>query len=66
MGSPSWSLDGSETAESTKCLWIEAVGLIAWSGRAEEIVLSPDLLVSRDQDGGQSKSMIDIFDLTEK
>ena len=42
------------------------MGLVAWSGRAEEFVFSPDLLVSRDQDGGQSNSMIDISDLTEK
>ena len=28
-GSPSWSLDTSETGESTKCLWVVAVGLIA-------------------------------------
>ena len=27
---PSWSLDASETGESTKCPWVEAVGLIAW------------------------------------
>ena len=29
-------------------------------------VLSPVLLASRDQDGGPSDSMIDIYDLTEK
>ena len=28
-GPPSWSLDGSETRESTKCPWVEAVGSIA-------------------------------------
>ena len=29
-GPPSWSLDASEAGESTKCPWVEAVGLIAW------------------------------------
>jgi len=28
-GPPSWSLDASETGESTKCPWIVAVGFIA-------------------------------------
>ena len=49
-GPPSWSLDASETGESTKCPW----------------VLSPVSLVSRDQDGGPSNSTIDTYDLTEK
>ena len=26
-GSPSWSLDASETGESTKCLWVGEMGL---------------------------------------
>ena len=26
-GPPSWSLDASETGESTKCPWVVAVGL---------------------------------------
>ena len=26
-GPPSWSLDGSETGESTKCPWVGVVGL---------------------------------------
>ena len=26
----SWSLDASETGESTKCPWVVAVGLITW------------------------------------
>ena len=26
-GPPSWSLDASETGESVKCLWVEAMGL---------------------------------------
>ena len=30
-GPPSWSLDASETGESTKCPWVVAVGLIAWT-----------------------------------
>ena len=29
-GLPSWSLDASETGESTKCLWVMTVGLIVW------------------------------------
>ena len=29
-GPPSWSLNASETVESTKCLWVEAVGLTAF------------------------------------
>ena len=28
-GPPSWSLDASETGESTKCPWVVAVGFIA-------------------------------------
>ena len=52
-GQPSWSLDVSETGESTKCLWVG-------------VILSPVSLASRDQDGGPSDSTIDIYDLTEK
>ena len=51
---PSWSLDASETGESTKCPWVGAVGL------------PPVSLASRDQDGGRSNSTIDIYALTEK
>ena len=29
-GPPSWSLDASETGESTKCLWVVEMGLKAW------------------------------------
>ena len=29
-GPPSWSLDASETGESTKCPWVVVVGLTAW------------------------------------
>ena len=29
-GPPSWSLDVSETGESTKCLWVGMMGLKAW------------------------------------
>ena len=36
-GPPSWSLDASETGESTKCPWIEAVGLIAWGEGADKV-----------------------------
>jgi len=32
-GPPSWSLDASETGESTKCPWVVAVGFIAWERR---------------------------------
>ena len=77
-GPPSWSLDWSETGESTKCLWVGVMGLKAWVEGAEKIavpsttpthrhfVLSPVSLASRDQDGGPSDSTIDIYDLTEK
>ena len=61
-GPPSWSLDASETGESTKCPWVVAVGLIA-HGHFE---LSPVLLALRDQDGHPSNSTIDVYDLTEK
>ena len=36
-GPLSWSLDASETGESTKCPRVEAVGLIAWGEGAEKI-----------------------------
>ena len=81
-GPPSWSLDVSETGESTKCLWVGVMGLKAWGERAEKIffspavpsttpthghfVLSPVLLTSGDQDGGPSDSTTDIYDLKEK
>ena len=29
-GLPSWSLDVSETGESTKCLWVVVMGSKAW------------------------------------
>ena len=32
-GPPSWSLDASETGESTKCPWVVAVRLKAWGWR---------------------------------
>ena len=32
-GQPSWSFDVCETGESTKCPWVEAVGLIVWEQR---------------------------------
>jgi len=74
-GPPSWSLDASETGESTKCPWVVAVGLIAWglpptvpsaTPNHGHFVLSPVSLASRDQDGAPSNSTIDIYDLTEK
>ena len=78
---PSWSLDASETGESTKCPWVGVV-----EGTAGEkhfsaplphafnpitpthrhFVLSPVSLTSRDQDGGPLDLTIDIYDLTEK
>ena len=63
-GSPSWSLDASQTRESTKYLWVGVIGLkVPTHGY---FVLSPVLLASRDQDGGLSDSTMDIYDLTEK
>ena len=59
---PSWSLDASETGESTKCPCVGEMGLTTH----EYFVLSPVKLASRDQDGGPSDSMIAIYDLTEK
>ena len=69
---PSWSLDVSETGESTKCLWVGMMGLKAWGEVTSttpthgHFVLSLVSLASRDQDGGPSDSTIDIYDLTEK
>ena len=36
-GLPSWSLDVSETGESTECLWVGVRGLQAWGEGAEKI-----------------------------
>ena len=36
-GPPSWSLDVSETGESTKCLWVGVVGLEALGEGEEKI-----------------------------
>jgi len=69
-GPPSWSLDASETGESTKCPWVggdgaeNAMNLIATTHG--HFVLSPVSLASRDQDGGPSNSTIGIYDLTGK
>ena len=76
-GPPSWSLDASETGESTKFPWVVTVRLKGGSEGAENVVpsttpthghfvLSPVSLVSRGQDGSPSNSTIDIYDLTEK
>ena len=67
-GSPSWSLDASETGESTKCLWVRVIGPAVSSTTPTHghFVLSPVSLASRAQDGGPSDSTIDIYDLTEK
>ena len=35
-GPPSWSLDVSETGESTKCLWVGVMGLKAWGEGVEK------------------------------
>ena len=35
-GPPSWSLDVSETGESTKFLWVGVMGLKAWGEGAEK------------------------------
>ena len=37
---PSWSLDASETGESTKCPWVKAVGVIAWGEGAKNFFRS--------------------------
>ena len=36
-GPPSWFLNASETGESTKCLWVVAVGLKCGGEGAEKI-----------------------------
>ena len=63
-GPPSWSLDASETGESTKFPWVVAVRLKPLTTPTHgHFVLSPVSLVSRGQD---SNSTIDTYDLTEK
>ena len=54
-GRPFWSLDASETGESTKCPWVGEMGF-------GYFVLSPVSLASRDQDGDP----VGLYDLTEK
>ena len=81
-GPPNWSLDGSETGESTKYPWVGVVeGTVGEKNFPPlhphafnpttpathgHFVLSPVSLALRDQDGGQSDFTIDIYDLTEK
>ena len=79
-GPPSWSLDARGTGDSTKCLWVVAVGvrghfrplnLYAMNPTAtthRHIVLSPVSLASRDQESNPSNSTIGIYMyvLTEK
>ena len=36
-GPPSWSLNVSETEESTKCQWVGEMGLKAWGEGSEKI-----------------------------
>ena len=78
-GPPSWSLDASETGESTKCPCRGGGGHgerkksapspprdYPTSTNHGHFVLSPVSLASGDQDGGPSNSTIDLYDLTEK
>ena len=46
-GPLSWSLDVSETGESTKCLWVGVMGLKAWGEGAEKIGRLPIFLACR-------------------
>ena len=39
-GPPSWSLDVSETGESTKCLWVGVMGLKAWGEGALKLAIA--------------------------
>ena len=45
-GPPSWSLDASETGESTKCPWEVAVGLKRGGEGAEKYIYSPPAVPS--------------------
>ena len=75
-GLPSWSLDTSETGESTKCPWVGVVEDTVGGNHPNafnltatthgHFVVFPVSLASRDQDGGPSNSTINIYDLTEK
>ena len=59
-GPPSWSLDASETGESTKCPWVVPVGsgtpppyaMNTTATTHGHFVLSPVSLALRDQDCG--------------
>jgi len=46
-GLPSWSLDASETEESTKCLLVGVVGKIAseWRGRKNRETVTASLIL---------------------
>ena len=65
---PSWFLDASETGESAKGPWVGVAGGKNNSATPTHgpFVLSPVSLASRNQDGGQSDSTIDIYELTKK
>ena len=65
---PFWSLDASETGESTKAGGVNSNEMKGWNTTRthEHFVLSPVSLASRDQDGGPSNSMINVYDLTAK
>ena len=57
-GPPSWSLDASETGESTKCPWVGVVPPHPHASNPitpthRHFVLSPVSLASRDQDGAR-------------
>ena len=42
-GPPSWSLDASETGESTKCPWVGVMELKAWGEGRNILVLSTEI-----------------------
>ena len=72
-GPPSWFLDASETVESTKYPWVGVVegtpplphAFNPITPTHRHYVPLPVSVASRDQDGGQSDSTTDIYDLTE-
>ena len=52
-GPPSWSLDVSETGDSTKCLWVGLVEGAAGGKNRETVTASHRLLF---KDGGREKT----------
>ena len=64
-GSPSWSFDASETGESIfPLLQLDTLNPIASS--QGHFARSPVSLASRNQDGGLSKSTIDVYNPAER